>query len=324
MTKYGERIFALLRFAFGCVWAIDAWLKWQPAFISNFTTVVGQAADGQPAWIAAWIHLWVSIVSVHPYAWAIAVALAETAIAIGLLFGFFTRTALAGGIVLSLLIWSIPQGFGGPYMPGMPDIGAGIIYIFVMLALWAGSCWKQYSVDALLAKRWNFALWKSKPTSSQYEKNDVIVHILMFAVIFLGAILFVFMAPASSTPTTGPGAMAPAGMMLKTYEVPAGYPTPTVDFTITRDPAAMGGWDVHITTTNFTFTPQNVNTAPVPDQGHAHIYVDNTLYVAYGPWYHLDDLSPGTHTITVALAQNDHSIYTKNGVNIQKQETISQ
>jgi len=27
----------LLRIAFGLVWAIDAWFKWQPAFINNFT-----------------------------------------------------------------------------------------------------------------------------------------------------------------------------------------------------------------------------------------------------------------------------------------------
>ena len=118
--------------------------------------------------------------------------------------------------------------------------------------------------------------------------------------------------------------MAPAGMVLKTYDLKPTDPVPTVNFDIVRDPVSMGGWDVHVLTTNFTFTPQNVNGTPVADQGHVHLYVDNTMYVIYGPWYHLDNLPPGQHIITVALVANDHSIFAENGQYIEAKKTINQ
>jgi thiosulfate dehydrogenase (quinone) large subunit len=148
-----EKKFALLRIGFGFVWAIDAWFKWQPAFLNSFVDQVSAMLTGQPGWIDSWIQLWVTLVSPHPYFFALIVALSETAVAVGLILGFYTRTALSGGIILSLIIWAVPEGFGGPYVAGSTDIGAGIIYVFVLLALWAGACWRAYSVDARIAKR---------------------------------------------------------------------------------------------------------------------------------------------------------------------------
>jgi uncharacterized membrane protein YphA (DoxX/SURF4 family) len=147
-----EKAFAFLRMAFGAVWAIDAFFKWQPAFMRGFVEQVTIMLSGQPVWIADWIQLWGTLVAMHPYMWAVLVALSETAIAIGLVFGLFTRTAIIGGIILSLIIWTVPEGFGGPYAPGSTDIGTGIIYVFVLVALWLGMSWKEYSVDALLKK----------------------------------------------------------------------------------------------------------------------------------------------------------------------------
>jgi len=320
-----QRNFALLRIAFGAVWAVDAFLKWQPVFLNNFVSEVSAMASGQPWWVNAWIGWWVAFVSPHPHMFAIIVALLQSAIALGLIFGILTRVTLAGGIIFSLVIWSVPEAFGGPYGPGSTDVGAALVYVLVFAALWVGTSWRMYSVDSFLNKTWpNFFLWRDVETHTVTTENkkDIVTESLLLLVLILGSVIFVTFFPSGQT--MGPGAMTPAGMMLKTYEVPAGYRTPTVDFTITKDPTSMGGWDVHITTTNFTFTPQNVNSAPVPDQGHVHLYVDNTLYVVYGPWYHLDDLSAGTHVITVALAQNDHSIYTKNGQDIQIQKTITQ
>ncbi len=147
-----QKSFALLRIAFGFVWAIDAFFKWQPAFLNGFSDQVTAALSGQPAWITDWIQLWAGIVSPHAYAWAIIVALSETAIAIGLIFGLFTRTAIIGGIILALLIWTVPEGFGGPYIASSTDIGAAIIYVFVLVALWIGMSWKAYSIDARLKR----------------------------------------------------------------------------------------------------------------------------------------------------------------------------
>ena len=137
-----------MRIAFGFVWGVDAYFKWQPAFLSGFAGQVTMMMSGQPTWIVDWIQFWGNIVGPHAYAWGIVVALSETAIAIGLIFGLFTRTAIVGGSILALIIWAVPEGFGGPYASGSTDIGTGIIYVFVLIALWIGMSWKEYSIDA--------------------------------------------------------------------------------------------------------------------------------------------------------------------------------
>ena len=145
--------FAYLRIAFGLVWALDAFFKWQPAFSSGFVGYFTDALDSQPPAITAWINWWIGIVSSHPGDWALFIAICETAIAIGLIFGIFTRTAIIGGAILAFFIWAVPEGFGMLFMSGMTDPGAGIIYIFVFVALWVSRSWEVLSIDSLLWKR---------------------------------------------------------------------------------------------------------------------------------------------------------------------------
>ena len=158
MGSSDDKSFAVLRIIFGFVWAIDAQFKWSPAFINNLTDYLSSGAQGQPALVQAWINLWVKGVSVNPHFFAIVVALAETAIAIGLIFGLFSRIALVGGMTMALVIWSTAEGFGGPYAPGSTDIGAAIIYFIVFVALWLGKCWRYYGIDPLLYKKYSFRI----------------------------------------------------------------------------------------------------------------------------------------------------------------------
>lgn len=151
--KVEDKAFSILRIVFGIVWAIDASFKWSPAFLNNFTDYLNQGAQGQPALVQAWINLWIHWVSVDPHFFGILVAIAETAIAIGLIFGLFTRIALLGGIALGVVIWTTCEGFGGPYVAGSTDIGAGIIYVIVFVALWLGKSWSNYSIDSLFKKK---------------------------------------------------------------------------------------------------------------------------------------------------------------------------
>ncbi|MDE2079374.1 MAG: DoxX family protein [Patescibacteria group bacterium] len=153
-----ERAFSILRIVFGLVWAVDAYFKWQPSFLNNFTNYLTMGADGQPPLVRGWINLWIHGVSVDPHFFGIVVALAETAIAIGLLFGLFTKVAMAGGIAMTLVIWSTAEGFGGPYVAGSTDIGAAIIYVLVFIALWLGTSWRRLSIDAWLRERHAFFL----------------------------------------------------------------------------------------------------------------------------------------------------------------------
>jgi hypothetical protein len=54
---------------------------------------------------------------------------------LALVTGFLRKTAYLAGIMLSLMIWAIEEGFGGPYGPGSADIGAAIMYAFVLIAI---------------------------------------------------------------------------------------------------------------------------------------------------------------------------------------------
>ena len=150
--------FAILRIIFGLVWALDAYFKWDPAFINNLTTYLTDGAQGQPVLVQAWINLWVKGVSVDPHFFAIVVALAETAIAAGLIFGLFSKLTFSAGIAMSLVIWSTAEGFGGPYAPGSTDIGAAIIYAIVFIALWLGKSWRSFSIDKVLKETYSFRL----------------------------------------------------------------------------------------------------------------------------------------------------------------------
>jgi uncharacterized membrane protein YphA (DoxX/SURF4 family) len=152
-SRKEDKAFALLRIVFGGVWLVDASFKWNPAFLNNFTNYVAGGAENQSALVQFWIHLWVQTVSVDPHLFAVIVAIAETAIAIGLLLGICTRIALLGGIAMTLVIWSTAEGFGGPYIAGSTDIGAAIIYALLFLALWLGKCWRHYSIDSALKKQ---------------------------------------------------------------------------------------------------------------------------------------------------------------------------
>ena len=326
-----EKAFAVLRIAFGLVWAVDAWLKWQPAFLNGLPFYLMDAMRGQPEGVAGWINFWIGIVSINPHFFGVLVACAETALALALILGFATEIAAYGGIVLSLIIWTAAEGFGGPYMSGSTDIGAAILYVFIFIALLIEKSNDAYSLDALLQKKYP-ALFGRGEEQGAGSKKDGRNTFLKIALAIAIVIIVVFLAgssaslaPSQTANSTDPnliGLGAMPGMAIQEFNINPSSSIPTVDFAVAKD--SKGGWNLHILTTNFTFTPQNENQAPVPNEGHAHLYIDGLLSVVYGPWYHFDDLSPGGHTIVVTLNANDHSVFAVNGTYIKKLETIVQ
>ena len=142
--------FGVLRIVFGIVWGIDAWFKWQPDFVNNFVTYLNGAQDGQPWPIHHWIVFWINTVGIDPTFFAYATAVGETAIASALILGAFTNLTAVVGIVLSTVIWSTAEGFGGPYTAGSTDIGAAIIYVLVFAGLSLGAAGLYYGVDRKL------------------------------------------------------------------------------------------------------------------------------------------------------------------------------
>jgi len=103
--------------------------------------------------VQAWISFWIDVVNVNPVAFAYFVALAETALALALIFGILSNLAYLGGSVLAFVIWSTAEGFGGPYVLGSTDIGAAVIYIFVFALLWQTQAGLYLGLDRALGKR---------------------------------------------------------------------------------------------------------------------------------------------------------------------------
>lgn len=143
-----SRWFAWVRITFGVVWAVDAFLKWQPGFAGQFIGMLTDAEGGQPGFVKSWISGWATLLNTQPHACACLLAAAETALAVSLLLGAFTNAACVLGSVLSLLIWSTAEGFGGPYQLGSStDPGASIIYVLVFASLLAGAAGGRLSLD---------------------------------------------------------------------------------------------------------------------------------------------------------------------------------
>jgi nitrite reductase (NO-forming) len=117
------------------IWAIDAFLKWLPGYRHTYISQLRQATQGQPSWLHWWFHFWIGLQSGAPGLFAILTGLMETALALVLLLGVARRAGYAVGAVYSLLVWAVGEGFGGPYTAGVTDIGTGIIYTMLFIAL---------------------------------------------------------------------------------------------------------------------------------------------------------------------------------------------
>jgi uncharacterized membrane protein YphA (DoxX/SURF4 family) len=126
---------------------------WQPDFINNFTSYLTGAQDGQPAFVKGWINFWINIVKVDPHVFAHGVAVAETLIAVALIFGVVGNLTNIGGILLTVVIWTTAEGFGGPYAPGSADIGSAIIYALVFVGLFLSSAGLYLGFDRWVTPR---------------------------------------------------------------------------------------------------------------------------------------------------------------------------
>ena len=136
LRPLGRRL-VLLRVGFGVVWAIDAFFKWQPAFVGMITQYVAKGAQQQPRWLSPWFRFWKNLFGTNPHLFAYAAASIETVLAICLILGVGRRLVYVAGIAWSLAIWSVPEGFGPVLVPGASDIGAAIMYALIFAALYS-------------------------------------------------------------------------------------------------------------------------------------------------------------------------------------------
>lgn len=84
-------------------------------------------------------------------------------------------------------------------------------------------------------------------------------------------------------------------------------------------PDSKGGFNLHVTTANFRFTPELAGQAPRQGEGHAHIFVNGAKVARlYGNWAYLgaELFHSGENLVEVSLNANDHAEWVKSGVHI--------
>ena len=150
---------SFIRIILGAVWLIDGSLKFQPGFVDSFSGLIKSA--GQPGWLQPWFNFWYNVTVGNAAPFVYGIGTLEISLGVALVLGVVRKLAYIGGLILSLLIWAVPEGFGGPYGPGSTDIGTGIAYSFVFLSLIiinAVSGRSKYSLDYLIERK--FPSWK--------------------------------------------------------------------------------------------------------------------------------------------------------------------
>jgi nitrite reductase (NO-forming) len=144
------------RTGFGLIWLIDAGLKWEPAFRTGFTTMLREAAHGQPGWLHGWFHLWISMVAPNSGFFAYSTAVIETLVAAAVIVGFARKLTYISAARFGVLIWATAEGFGGPYTSSSTDIGTAVIYAVVFMGLLAldyETGPSRFSLDSLIEQR---------------------------------------------------------------------------------------------------------------------------------------------------------------------------
>ncbi|HET6913275.1 MAG TPA: multicopper oxidase domain-containing protein [Rhodanobacteraceae bacterium] len=145
-----------LRVAFGLIWVANAAFTWTSGFAVHYVGYLHNAAHGQPGWSAWWFDFWISLVTPNADLFVWLTRAIETALAAALVLGFARRTVYVLGALFSLLVWSTAEGFGGPYTVGATNMGAGIIYVLVFIALIVISRTgpSPYSLDFYIGQAW--------------------------------------------------------------------------------------------------------------------------------------------------------------------------
>lgn len=148
---------AFLRLLFGGILAVDATLQFLPGAPPQLAyLLVVAAGQNQPA-LSWWFSYWASVIAGDPGLWWYGTGVLMAFLATCLILGVARRLAYVVGFLFSVMLWAIPNGFGGPYAAPNTDIGAGLLYAVLFLILLqvdsvSGSA--RLAADATLERRW--------------------------------------------------------------------------------------------------------------------------------------------------------------------------
>lgn len=105
--------------------------------------------------------------------------------------------------------------------------------------------------------------------------------------------------------------------------IPAGAEAPTVSLHAMED--TMSGFNLHIMTSHFTFSPANTGKKTDAVEGHVHLYINGEKQGrVYSDWVHIGGklLGEGENTIRVTLNDNMHSDWTVDGEPVAAEITV--
>lgn len=136
-VRHARPLKTCFRILLGVVWLIDGVLKFTSGFVDSFQGNVLSAQANAPGWLSGWYSFWATQAGTNASLIVYTVGTLEFALGLALIFGFMRKIAYAGGVILALLIWAVPEGFGGPYQTGAggTDVGTGVIYAVAFLGL---------------------------------------------------------------------------------------------------------------------------------------------------------------------------------------------
>jgi hypothetical protein len=123
-----------------------------------------------------------------------------------LLLGFARRTGYTVGALYTLLIWAVGEGFGGPYTAGSTDVGTGIVYtlLFVALLVFAPPARRErLSIDRVLVPRWSWWRYVAEPDAVDRVRGAPLVEPVVVGQCQPRRALQVTSRPARTTAATG-------------------------------------------------------------------------------------------------------------------------
>jgi nitrite reductase (NO-forming) len=161
-VRHAQPLKTIFRLLLGVAWLTDGVLKFTSGFVNDFLSSVQTSQANAPGWLSGWFSFWATQASSNATAIVYTVGGLEVALGLALVFGFMRKIAYAGGVILGLLIWAVPEGFGGPYQSGAggTDIGTGVIYAIAFLGLILINATygpSRFSLDYLIERR--FPAW---------------------------------------------------------------------------------------------------------------------------------------------------------------------
>ena len=213
-----------LRVAFGLIWVANAAFTWTSGFAVHYVGYLHNAAQGQPAWSAWWFNFWIALVTPHADLFVWLTRIIETALALALVLGFARKTVYLLGALFSLLVWSTAEGFGGPYTVGATNMGSGIVYVLVFIALMvinSRSGPSPYSLDFYIEKAWpnwrSVSEWRSDTLpatvhSVSWRVQGPVLFGIAVLVFFLVAGLHSSLHVKPPTPTAAAAAVSPLSL----------------------------------------------------------------------------------------------------------------